>query len=213
LRISLAAGLFFVLLGSSAVLARADELVQPTKQVPAPVTQSVGPQSPDLATWTSSGAALPALVETQPAYEHTLVRSHTLSRFAGHVLRRVSTIARALTRDALRFLGTPYVFGGTSGYGFDCSGYVQHVFAMVGVHIPRMADEQYYAGSRIQGRPLAGDLVFFQTYESGPSHVGIYLGSGRFVHASSSHGVMVSSLGDSYWSARYLGAKRLTRRH
>lgn len=208
MRISFAAGLFFVLLAGSTV-ARADEL---TKPAAAQVAQSAA-QSPDVATWTTGATALPALLETQPAYERTMVTPHNLSRFAGRILRKTSTIARALTRDALRFLGTPYVFGGSSGYGFDCSGYVQHVFAMVGIHIPRMADEQYYAGSRIKGHPLAGDLVFFQTYEPGPSHVGIYLGGGRFVHASSSHGVMVSSLGDSYWSGRYLGAKRMARRH
>ncbi len=79
---------------------------------------------------------------------------------------------------------------------------------MLGVSIPRTADAQYYAGRHIKGKMRAGDLVFFQTYEPGPSHVGIYIGNGRFVHASS-HGVMVSSLSDSYWSSRYLGAKRM----
>ncbi len=79
---------------------------------------------------------------------------------------------------------------------------------MLGMSIPRTADAQYYAGSRIKGGMKAGDLVFFQTYLPGPSHVGIYLGHGKFVHASS-HGVMVSNLSDSYWSTRYLGAKRL----
>jgi cell wall-associated NlpC family hydrolase len=135
--------------------------------------------------------------------------AHGLGKFASRILSRTTTIARTLTRDALRFLGTPYVFGGTSTSGFDCSGYVQHVFAMLGVSIPRTADAQYYAGRRIKGGMKPGDLVFFQTYEPGPSHVGIYLGNGKFVHASSSHGVMVSKLSDSYWSARYIGAKRL----
>ncbi|MBV9439790.1 MAG: C40 family peptidase [Candidatus Eremiobacteraeota bacterium] len=118
-------------------------------------------------------------------------------------------MASRLTRNAMRFLGVPYAFGGTSGYGFDCSGFVQHVFAMAGLRLPRTADAQYYAARRISGAPKAGDLVFFQTYEPGPSHVGISLGGSRFVHASSSHGVMVSTLRDSYWSARYIGAKRI----
>ena len=155
-------------------------------------------ESPDVAQWT--GITPPHAVAKKP--------HHATIRFASRLFNRTTRIATSLTRSALRFLGTPYVFGGTSGYGFDCSGYVQHVFAMLGIHLPRTADAQYYAGSRAVGGPRTGDLVFFQTYEPGPSHVGIYIGNGHFVHASSSHGVMVSSLSDSYWSARYIGAKR-----
>ncbi len=133
-----------------------------------------------------------------------------IGRFTRRVLARTSLLAQRLTRSALRFLGVPYVFGGTSSSGFDCSGYVQHVFAMAGIHLPRTADAQYYAGAHVRElRP--GDLVFFQTYLPGPSHVGIYLGHGRFVHASS-HGVMVSSLSEPYWENRYLGARNLIRR-
>ncbi|HZZ65360.1 MAG TPA: C40 family peptidase [Candidatus Baltobacteraceae bacterium] len=164
--------------------------------------------SPDVAQWTAQ------LVHEQQkaAAVHHLTSTHALSRFAGRILSRTTAIAKNLTRDALRFLGTPYLFGGTSSSGFDCSGFVQHVFAMMGVAIPRTADAQFYAGRRVKGGMKAGDLVFFQTYEAGPSHVGIYLGKGKFVHASSSHGVMVSSLSDSYWADRYLGAKRMIAR-
>jgi cell wall-associated NlpC family hydrolase len=158
--------------------------------------------SPDVAEWTAQ------LVKEQREAAAHHPTAHGLSKFASRILSRTTTIAKSLTRDALRFLGTPYVFGGTSPSGFDCSGFVQHVFAMLGVSIPRTADAQYYAGSRIKGNMKAGDLVFFQTYEPGPSHVGIYLGNGRFVHASS-HGVMVSNLSDAYWANRYLGAKRV----
>jgi cell wall-associated NlpC family hydrolase len=105
-------------------------------------------------------------------------------------------------------LGVPYSFGGTSTAGFDCSGFVQHVFALLGISLPRTADAQYDVGRRAVGGPHPGDLVFFDTY-GGVSHVGIYLGQGKFVHASSSHGVMVSRLSESYWAARYVGAKRL----
>jgi cell wall-associated NlpC family hydrolase len=134
-------------------------------------------------------------------------RAVSIRRFARGIVNRTSSIAASLTRNAMRFIGTPYVFGGTSPSGFDCSGYTQHIFAMLGIHLPRTADAQFYSGRRIQGEMSVGDLVFFQTYEPGPSHVGIYLGGGRFIH-SSSHGVMVSRLSDSYWSSRYLGAKR-----
>ncbi len=145
--------------------------------------------------------------------EHTAISRLTrgaspMRRFASGIIERSASLAVSLTQHAMRFLGVPYVFGGTSSSGFDCSGYVQHVFALLGVHLPRTADAQYFAGHQIAGRMSAGDLVFFQTYTAGPSHVGIYLGNDRFVHASSSHGVTVSSLHDRYWAARYLGAKR-----
>jgi cell wall-associated NlpC family hydrolase len=132
-----------------------------------------------------------------------------VQKFASGIAARGAAMASNLTRNAMRFLGVRYSFGGTSTYGFDCSGYVQHVFAMMGVHLPRMADEQYYAGKSFAGQPRPGDLVFFHTYAPGVSHVGISLGGDKFVHASSSHGVMVSSLHDSYWNVRYLGAKRV----
>jgi cell wall-associated NlpC family hydrolase len=155
----------------------------------------------DLQMWSASAAA-PAL-----SVDKNSKKNDALHRFARGIISRTSTIAMSLTRSAMRFIGTPYVFGGTSSSGFDCSGYVQHVFAMLGIQLPRTADAQYYAGRRPIGGVHVGDLVFFQTYEPGPSHVGIYLGGGRFIH-SSSHGVMVSRLADSYWASRYLGAKR-----
>jgi cell wall-associated NlpC family hydrolase len=136
-------------------------------------------------------------------------QADAMHRFARGIISRTSSIARSLTRSAMRFIGTPYVFGGTSASGFDCSGYVQHVFAMLGVTLPRTADAQFYAGRRPFGGVVSGDLVFFQTYEPGPSHVGIYIGGGKFIHSSSSHGVMVSRLADRYWANRYLGAKRV----
>ena len=156
----------------------------------------------DLAMWDTQAPNLkPAVLKT--------AASGPLHRFAAHIAARTTAIASSLTRSALRFIGVPYVFGGTSSNGFDCSGYVQHVFALLGRHLPRTADAQYAAGRPIDGTMIAGDLVFFQTYERGPSHVGIYLGDGKFVHASSSHGVTVSALSEGYWRARYLGAKRV----
>lgn len=166
-------------------------------------TAALSAASPDVYEWTG--------IAPRPAAH--AVKHHDIAKFASRLFTRSARIANTLTRSALRFLGTPYVFGGTSGYGFDCSGYVQHVYALLGVHLPRTADAQYYAGSRTVGGIKTGDLVFFQTYEPGPSHVGIYLGHGHFAHASSSHGVMVSSLSDSYWSARYIGAKRVMSLH
>ncbi|MGB6522063.1 MAG: C40 family peptidase [Candidatus Cybelea sp.] len=152
--------------------------------------------SPDVAEWTSRLVIAPT------------PHRAGIGRFTGGILARTSRIAMGLTTSALRFLGVPYVFGGTSTSGFDCSGFVQHVFGLMGISVPRTADAQYDVGRPTLGGPRAGDLVFFDTY-GGVSHVGIYLGKGKFVHASSSHGVMVSKLSDSYWAARYVGAKRL----
>jgi len=139
-------------------------------------------------------------------------KADAIHRFARGIINRTSSIAISLTRSAMRFIGTPYVFGGTTSAGFDCSGYVQHVFAMLGIQLPRTADAQYYAGRPAAGGVRVGDLVFFQTYLPGPSHVGIYIGSGRFI-SSSSRGVSISRLADSYWAARYLGAKRFVALH
>ncbi len=157
----------------------------------------------DLAMWGAEPAAPVA------ASGAKLTQKVSLQRLASRFVARTSVVAKSLTKNAMRFMGVPYVFGGTSANGFDCSGFVQHVFAMIGRQLPRTADAQFYAGSKIVGNMVAGDLVFFQTYEPGPSHVGIYIGDGKFAHASSSHGVTVSHLNDSYWSARYLGAKRV----
>ncbi len=112
---------------------------------------------------------------------------------------------------AKSFLGTPYVWGGAAPGGFDCSGYIYYIFAMRGMQIPRMADGQFTVGIPVQRQNLqAGDLVFFETYEPGPSHVGIYMGDGNFIHASSAAAqVTITSLSKAYYVERYLGAKRL----
>ena len=121
-----------------------------------------------------------------------------------------SSAARGIISNALKYMGVPYVFGGTSPYGFDCSGFTKYVFASAGISLPRAADGQFYAGTRVSMNNLrAGDLVFFETYEPGPSHVGIYMGDGEFIHAGSSTGVTVSGLYDRYWGERYLGACRV----
>ncbi|MDQ6930010.1 MAG: C40 family peptidase [Candidatus Eremiobacteraeota bacterium] len=211
MRFSLAAGLFCILISGSSLVAQAADTTSPAQPSGAAVAaQAVADaDSPDVAAWTSTASVAEA---ARPAEAAETPHARSLSKFAARILSRTAGVAKGLTQGALRFLGVPYAFGGTSAGGFDCSGYVQHVFALVGLHIPRTADAQYYAGVRVTGGMVPGDLVFFQTYEPGPSHVGIYLGKGRFAHASSSHGVMVSSLSDSYWSARYIGAKRLASR-
>ena len=118
-------------------------------------------------------------------------------------------VARMLN-IAMRFGGVPYVWGGETPAGFDCSGFVQYVFRQIGVNLPRTADVQYELGRKVlQSELQPGDLVFFETYEPGASHDGIYVGEGKFIAANSGTGVAVVSLADPYWSSRYLGARRL----
>jgi len=172
----------------------------------APVEVAAPTAGADLAMWGVAPAEA-AAAETGEAASFN--GSRLVRRFADGILHRSASLAVSLTRNAMRFLGVPYAFGGTSSNGFDCSGYVQHVYALLGLRLPRTADAQYTEGKRVRGALVRGDLVFFETYAAGASHVGIYVGNDEFVHASSSRGVTVSSLHERYWSARYLGAKRL----
>lgn len=126
------------------------------------------------------------------------------------VARRILAFDERVTHTALRYLGVPYVWGGTSYGGVDCSGFVYAVFEHNGIDLPRTADSQFEMGKPVSTRDLQpGDLVFFQTYAPGASHVGIYLGGGRFVHASASDGVRIDELSMDYYAERYLGARRL----
>lgn len=116
-----------------------------------------------------------------------------------------------LGRTASRFLGTPYRFGGEGPSGIDCSSFVQQVFREHQVSLPRTAREQITVGSEVAPGDLRkGDLVFFRTYASYPSHVGIYMGDGKMIHASSAKGkVVVSDINTNYYRSRFLGAKRV----
>ena len=117
----------------------------------------------------------------------------------------------ALVATALTFRGTPYRNGGSDPSGFDCSGFVQWVFARHGARLPREVRDQYRVGGDIDRDEIApGDLVFFETVSKGASHVGIALGNGEFVHAPSSRGVVrVERYTSSYWAQRWVGARRI----
>ena len=117
-----------------------------------------------------------------------------------------------IVREAVRYLGTPYVWGGETSRGVDCSGFVYVVFSGRMPQWSRLRSFDYFGMGvpvdRADLRP--GDLVFFTTYAPGPSHVGIYTGEGRFLHASSAaRRVLATSLDDAYYTARYIGARRL----
>jgi LysM repeat protein len=117
--------------------------------------------------------------------------------------------ARAV-RVAKSMLFTPYVWGGTSLNGMDCSGFVWKVFSALDLKLPRSAREQYQVGMEVDRNKLSvGDLVFFSTYAEYPSHVGIYLGDDQFIHVSSiSRHVKITSINHPYYKKRYIGARR-----
>lgn len=121
------------------------------------------------------------------------------------------SITNRLLRVAHGMLEVPYRFGGTTLWGLDCSGFVQKTFSFLNLDLPRSAREQFREGTKVAKADLSpGDLVFFRTYAKYPSHVGIYLGDNRFVHASSREKkVTVDSLDKPYYEKRYIGAKRL----
>ena len=123
-----------------------------------------------------------------------------------------ASTSTSLVSTAKAHIGTPYKYGGSTTSGFDCSGYTQYIFKKEGISIPRDTSKQFATGKSVAKSNLqSGDLVFFNTSGRGVSHVGIYIGSNNFIHASSSRGVMISSINDpAYWGKRYLGARRVT---
>ena len=118
--------------------------------------------------------------------------------------------ASAIIATGKQYIGVKYVFGGTTPSGFDCSGFTQYVFAKHGISLPRVARDQYQKGTAVSFSNLkAGDLVFFSLGKNGSvDHMGVYVGNGQFINASSSKGVTIYTLG-SYWKSAYVGAKRV----
>jgi cell wall-associated NlpC family hydrolase len=109
-----------------------------------------------------------------------------------------------------RYVGVRYRWGGTTPAGFDCSGFMNYVFERTGVTLPRTTYAMFDTGMPVAREQLqTGDIVFFETVAPGPSHAGIYLGDGRFIHSSSGAGaVTISPLNHRYYAPRYLGARR-----
>ncbi len=130
------------------------------------------------------------------------------------LLGSVRDTASELVLSAMNFLGVRYTRGGNSvENGFDCSGFTRHIFEMsVGLVLPRRADEQAHSSSLLpirQDELKPGDLVFFNTMRRTFSHVGIYVGEGRFIHAPrTGSAVRVEDMRDAYWAKRFTGARR-----
>jgi peptidoglycan DL-endopeptidase LytE len=119
-----------------------------------------------------------------------------------------NSYTETLLKEAKSHLGTPYVWGGSSLGGFDCSGFIYYVFNKAGKNINRLSSGGYYNRSFYVNKPSVGDLVFFEnTYKKGISHLGIYVGNGKFIHAGD-NGVEITSLNHSYWKSKFDGFKR-----
>ncbi|HOT42403.1 MAG TPA: LysM peptidoglycan-binding domain-containing C40 family peptidase [Syntrophorhabdaceae bacterium] len=120
-----------------------------------------------------------------------------------------------LVKVAKSFMGAPYKYGGNTVRGLDCSAYVKKIYEIFDVQLPRSAREQFHIGTKINKEDLAiGDLVFFRTkrYIKYPTHVGIYIGDGNFIHSSSGHGrigVKIDSLSSDFYKRTYVGATRI----
>ena len=151
------------------------------------------------------------VISCTPPQNH--VRRHqdsTQSNIAREALRtpNLSNTRKSIIRTADSLRGTPYLAGGTTPRGFDCSGFTQYVYGKSGVSLPRSTDQQYNNGRKIrpnQRRP--GDLVFFQTTARRISHVGIYAGNGMFIHSpSTGKNVSYTSMNNPYWKPRYRGS-------
>lgn len=121
-------------------------------------------------------------------------------------------ISEKIIKTAKAYMGTPYVWGGSTPKGFDCSGLTQYVYAKNSVSLPRVSRDQYKTGQPVAKSSLkVGDLVFFSLNQKGVvGHVGIYTGNGEFISATSSKGVSIAKISDPYyWGAKYIGAKRV----
>ncbi|MDF9844887.1 cell wall-associated NlpC family hydrolase [Paenibacillus sp. PastF-1] len=150
---------------------------------------------------------------------HNLFRTHLKKKCTAAALGLVMVFtmgATSVSADSKmdtvisKTIGVSYKTGGTSTSGFDCSGFTKYVFKSVGLTLPRTSKAQYSIGTPVSKSNLrAGDLVFFNTLGNGVSHVGIYVGNGKFAQSSSSKGVNISSLSQAYWANRYVGAKRV----
>lgn len=128
----------------------------------------------------------------------------------GSIFSQVIEKAKSLVSNAFTWLGTRYVWGGTSRKGIDCSGLTRELYAKLGIKLPHSARLQAKMGQKVAGNALKpGDLVFFNTKRGPNTHVGVYVGDGKFLHAANPRrGVRIDSLQSAYYGKRLAGARR-----
>jgi cell wall-associated NlpC family hydrolase len=152
------------------------------------------------------------LPQTGAVDSATLVKLNTA--YSSKTADRASASRRLVNAKAVtyakQFLGAPYKWGASSGKAFDCSGFTVYIMKKFNVNLERTASSQFSHGTKVEKDALqAGDLVFFSTYKKGPSHVGMYIGDNKFIHASSGvDQVTITDLDTNYYQKRYLGARR-----
>ncbi|WML44248.1 LysM peptidoglycan-binding domain-containing protein [Neobacillus sp. PS3-40] len=190
-------------------------VVQPQQPVPAPL--------PSQSTYTvKSGDSLFAITQN---FHLTVADLKTFNGlvsdtiYVGQVLKvtnssitpepKVNPLnSDALITEAKKYIGVPYVWGGSTPSGFDCSGFINYVYNTQGFSVPRTVATLWAAGTT-ETAPQLGDIVFFGTAGSVPTHAGIYIGNNQFIHAGTSTGVTITDLSNSYWKPLFAGVKRV----
>ena len=157
----------------------------------------------------STRTVAPQTCKAAPAKHQNKSKSSSQVTSRGSSTTSSTRGSQNVVNYAEKFIGNRYVFGGMSPSGFDCSGFTSYVYKSFGINLPRTASGQAGVGQPVSESNLApGDLVLFETYEKGISHVGIYVGNRQFIDASNK-GVGFSNLGDNYYRTRYRGARRI----
>ena len=160
----------------------------------------------------SAGTVVEVLEESNGWYK--IDSGYISAEYAVIVDAASATLGSEIANYALTFVGYPYVYGGSSPSGFDCSGFTKYVYAQFGISLNRSASNQLDNGTPVSMSELQpGDLVLFKKSGTGSkraSHVGIYIGGNQFVHASTSTvGVIVSNMSDAYYTSGFVGGRRL----